>query len=130
MVRVDMYSARMRRLLALGLAVAAAVTLTSCDRLRGNVHLVDVWDTEAASQLTSQRDVTSEVCGISSACVEALAADQGLFLKFGSPEDAEAELLPDDVRVREIFIMRWNAGVPEDDRAHAQMLLETALAPT
>ncbi|CAG7844940.1 hypothetical protein USB125703_01193 [Pseudoclavibacter triregionum] len=129
MGRCDMWQP-MKTVAVCVLAIAVSGALTACDRLRDDVTLAHVWDTEAASQLTSQRDVTSELCGISSACVEALAADQGLFLKFGSPEDAEAELLPGDVRVREIFIMRWNEGVPEDDRAHAQMLLETAGAPT
>ncbi|MGO2112897.1 MAG: hypothetical protein ACTH31_14930 [Pseudoclavibacter sp.] len=61
-----------------------------------------------------------------SQCVEAFRSDQAVALKFETEDDAAAELEPVDVLVRGIFIIRWTADLPEDDREFVEWLLENA----
>lgn len=106
--------------------VATAALMTSCLTAH-DVELRFVWDTEAAEELTNQKDVTGTVCGAMFDCVEALQADQGLFLKFPSEDAAAAAKQPNDELVRGIFLMRWSEGVPVEDKEFVTFVLENAL---
>ncbi|MGO2751196.1 MAG: hypothetical protein ACTIA6_14180 [Pseudoclavibacter sp.] len=108
------------------LALSAVCALTACDPLRHEVTLAGVWDAEAPTILTSQRDVTSEVCGVISTCVEALKSDQAEVFKFASARDASEEMTGTDIQVRGIFIIRWTADVPAKDKQFIQDLLESS----
>lgn len=105
---------------------ATAAMLTGCLTAH-DVELRYVWDTEAAEELTTQRDVTETACGAMFDCVEALQADQGLFLKFPSEDSAAAAKQPNDEIVRGIFLMRWSENVPVEDREFVTFVLENAL---
>lgn len=60
-------------------------------------------------------------------CVEALQADQGLFLKFQSEDSAAAAKQQNDEIVRGIFLLRWSEGVPVEDKEFVTFVLENAL---
>ncbi|WP_371031148.1 hypothetical protein [Pseudoclavibacter sp. JSM 162008] len=100
----------------LGLLIgASALVLAGCTPA-WNVNLNLIWDTEASDVLTNQRDATSEICGISSECTQALSSDQGTILKFDSAEKASSEAEETDQVVREVFLFRWDAETPQLDR--------------
>ncbi|PPG38735.1 hypothetical protein [Pseudoclavibacter sp. RFBA6] len=94
--------------------------------LRHEVTLAGVWDTEAPTILTSQRDVTSEVCGVTSTCVEASKSDQAEVFRYASGRDASKEKIETDIQVREIFIIHWTADVSAEDKSFVQDLLESS----
>lgn len=130
--RHPMRETRIARLLvcvALVFSVPAALTACSIDIRdlgRHDVTLTQIWDTEAATILTSQKDVSSTVCGEVSRCVDSLSSDQAQIFKFRTSEDAEAELREGDVQIREIFIVRWTAEVPQQDREYVEYMLLSA----
>lgn len=105
--------------------IATAMLLTGCHTAH-DVELRYVWDTEAAEELTNQRDVTETVCGAQFDCVEAWQADQGLFLKFASKQDADAARIEDDVQIRDIFIIRWKQDIPSEDKEYVEYMLRNA----
>ncbi|GAB3286991.1 hypothetical protein GCM10027427_01530 [Pseudoclavibacter terrae] len=116
----------MNRWLRISVLLIPVLVLTACVTVH-DIELRYVWDTEAAEELTNQRDVTETVCGAMVDCVEALQADQGLFLKFPSEDSAAAAKQPDDELVRGIFLLRWSEGVPVEDKEFVTFVLENAL---
>lgn len=113
-------------LVAGGLFALTACSVDIRDLGRHDVTLTQVWDTEAATILTSQKDVSSTVCGEVSRCVDSLSSDQAQVFKFRTRDDAESELREGDVQIREIFIVRWTEEVPQQDREYAEYMLLTA----
>lgn len=110
-----------------GAALAFAVSMSLAGCITANdVTLAGVWDTEAADKLTNQRDVTSEICGVVSNCLEAVEADQGMFFKFESASAVQAEVQPGDDVMRDVFVLRWNEGVPHNDREYVKWVLDNA----
>ncbi|MBS3180552.1 MULTISPECIES: hypothetical protein [unclassified Pseudoclavibacter] len=108
------------------LLVVPGVLLTACDYLRDDVTLAGVWDTEAATILTSQEDVTAQACEGAGACVEAFSSDQADAFKFSSKEDADAARIEDDVQIRDIFIIRWKQDIPSEDKEYVEYMLRNA----
>lgn len=115
-----------KRTSCVALAVALCTLLTGCDYLRDDVTLAGVWDTEAPTILTSQEDVTAQVCEGKNACVEALRSDQADVFKFSSKADADAARLESDVQIRDIFIIRWKQDIPAQDKEHIEYMLRNS----
>lgn len=116
------------------LGVSGGVALSACsadidvrDLSRHNVTLTGLWDDPmGAAILTSQKDVSAAVCGNVSTCVSSLSSDQAQVFKFRSEEDADSERREGDVQIREIFIVRWTADVPQEDREYVEYMLLSA----
>lgn len=108
------------------LLVLPGILLTGCDYLRDDVTLAGVWDTEAPTILTSQEDVTAQVCEGENACVEALRSDQADVFKFSSKADADAARLESDVQIRDIFIIRWKQDIPAQDKEYIEYMLRNS----
>ncbi|WP_146079039.1 hypothetical protein [Pseudoclavibacter sp. RFBA6] len=116
----------LKRISCAVLAAALCVPLAGCDYLRHDVTLAGVWDTEAATILTSQEDVTAQACEGADACVEAFSSDQADAFKFSSKEDADAARIEGDVQIRDIFIIRWKQDIPSEDKEYVEYMLRNS----
>lgn len=116
-----------RATLSVFAATSVVLLIAGCDYLKHDVQLASVWDGEAANALTSQEDVSHEICQVTSKCFQALRSDQAMVLKFGNDADAAAETQPGDSVISGIFVIHWTAEVSQEDKKYVEDVLEEAI---